>query len=60
MLGVQIDMGSIAETVDKSRIGQNGYPFIITDKKGQWQFTQDEAKAGLDMTQDPLFLDATE
>lgn len=59
VLGVQIDMGSIAETVDKSRIGQTGYPFIITDK-GYWQFTQDEAKAGLDMTQDPLFLDATE
>lgn len=59
ILGVQLDMGSIAEIVDNSRIGETGHPFVLTDK-GYWQFTQDSSRAGLDLTQDPLFLDATE
>ncbi|GEK88814.1 methyl-accepting chemotaxis sensory transducer with Cache sensor [Alkalibacterium putridalgicola] len=59
ILGVQLDMGSIAQVVDNKRIGETGHPFVITDR-GYWQFTQDASRAGLDLTQDPLFLDATE
>ncbi|MDZ7835705.1 MAG: hypothetical protein U5K84_10730 [Alkalibacterium sp.] len=53
ILGVQLDMGSIAEKVDNSQIGKTGAPFIITDK-GYRQFTQDTELAGLDVSQKPF------
>jgi len=58
ILGVQLDMGSIAEKVDNSQIGNTGAPFIITDK-GYRQFTQNTELAGLDVSQEAIFLDAT-
>lgn len=58
IVGVQINMREIAEVVDNSRIGETGYPFVITDK-GYWQFTTDNQLAGLNVSDQSIFLEAT-
>lgn len=57
VLGVQIDMESIATIIDNSQIGETGYPFVITEA-GYWQFTRDSSLAGLNVSDQAIFLEA--
>ncbi|SFC39177.1 methyl-accepting chemotaxis protein [Alkalibacterium subtropicum] len=59
ILGVQLDMGSIAELVDNTQIGKTGAPFVITNK-GYRQFTQNTELAGLDVSDTSIFTEATD
>ncbi|MCC5895743.1 MAG: hypothetical protein JJU16_09805 [Alkalibacterium sp.] len=58
-LGVQIDMESIATIIDESQIGETGYPFVITET-GYWQFTRDTSLAGINVSDQDIFLEASE
>lgn len=57
VLGVQLDMESIAAIIDSSQIGETGYPFVITET-GYWQFTQDASLAGLYVGDQAIFQEA--
>lgn len=57
ILGVQLDMQSIADIIDDSQIGETGYPFVITEA-GYWQFTRDSALAGLNVSDQSIFTEA--
>lgn len=57
VLGVQLDMESIASIIDSSQIGETGYPFVITET-GYWQFTQDSSLAGLYVGDQAIFQEA--
>ncbi|GAB2490401.1 methyl-accepting chemotaxis protein [Alkalibacterium psychrotolerans] len=57
VLGVQLDMESIAAIIDSSQIGETGYPFVITET-GYWQFTQDSSLAGLYVGDQAIFQQA--
>ncbi|WP_161878951.1 methyl-accepting chemotaxis protein [Alkalibacterium sp. MB6] len=58
-LGLNLDLSSISESIDATQIGETGYAFVITDE-GIWQFTKDETLAGLDVSDQALFYEATE
>lgn len=57
VLGVQLDIESIAAIIDSSQIGETGYPFVITET-GYWQFTQDASLAGLYVGDQAIFQEA--
>lgn len=59
ILGLQMDMASIAAVIDSSHIGETGYPFVITEA-GYWQFTQDPTLSGQDVSSQSIFLEATD
>ena len=59
ILGLQMDMESIAAVIDSSQIGETGYPFVITEA-GYWQFTQDPTLSGQDVSNQSIFLEATD
>lgn len=59
ILGLQMDMASIAAVIDSSQIGETGYPFVITEA-GYWQFTQDPTLSGQDVSSQSIFLEATD
>jgi methyl-accepting chemotaxis protein len=59
ILGLQMDMASIAAVIDSSQIGETGYPFVITEA-GYWQFTQDPTLSGQDVSNQSIFLEATD
>lgn len=58
VLGVQLDMDSIAATIDSSQIGETGYPFVISET-GYWQFTHDSTLAGLYVGEEAIFQEAS-
>ena len=58
-LGLNLDLSSISESIDATQIGETGYAFVITDE-GVWQFTTDETLAGLDVSDQSIFLEASE
>lgn len=59
IVGVQLNMQEIAKVIDASEIGETGTSFVLSDE-GIWQFTEDEDYAGLDMSEQTIFTEATE